>query len=76
MHIYDSKIQDSRKGKTIETKKKKKVVREERRTNRQSTEDSWGSETIPPIMQWWLCDIMHLTKHMKCINTKSEPANR
>ena len=25
MHIYDSKIQDSRKGKTIETKKKKRL---------------------------------------------------
>ena len=73
MHIYDSKIQDSRQGKTMETHTHtQKGCQEERRTNRQSTDDSQGSETFPPIMQWWLCDIMHLTKHMKCINTKSE----
>ena len=46
MHIYDSKIQDSRKIKTVETHTHThththtQVAREERRTNRQSTDDS------------------------------------
>ena len=36
MHIYDSKIQDSRKGKTIETKKKKKKKRLSRKKEEQT----------------------------------------
>ena len=55
MHIYDSKIQDSRKGKTIETKKKKGC--QGRKKNKQAEHrgllGQWNYSTNYAMVAMW-----------------------